>query len=78
MTVLPGTASFSSLFPEGPEAVAKEDVAGPLGTVPGILGCIQASEAIKYLAGIGSLLTDRMLRFDILTMRFDEINLSGQ
>lgn len=78
MTVLPGTASFSSLFPEGPEAVAKDDVAGPLGTVPGILGCIQASEAIKYLAGIGRLLTDRMLRFDILTMRFDEINLSGQ
>lgn len=70
MTVLPGTASLRTLFPDGPEGVERSQAVGPLGIVPGILGTIQAAEAIKYLAGIGELLTDRLLRFDILTMRF--------
>lgn len=75
MTVLPGTASYRSLFPDGPEAVTRGAVAGPLGVVPGMLGTIQAAEAIKYLAGVGELLTNRLLRFDALTMRFSEIRL---
>ena len=45
------------------------------GIVPGILGTIQAAEAIKYIAGVGQLLTDRLLRFNALTMRFSEIRL---
>lgn len=43
---------------------------GILGTTAGIIGCIQASEAIKYLLGIGDLLCGRVLHFDALTMDF--------
>lgn len=75
MTVLPGTASYRDLFPDGPGPVAMGAAAGPLGVVPGILGTIQAAEAIKFLSGVGELLTDRLLRFDVLTMRFTEIRL---
>lgn len=76
MTVLPGTATFRTLFPDGPAAVERGVVAGPLGVVPGILGTIQAAEAVKYLAGVGELLTDRLLRFDIRTMEFTMISLA--
>ena len=42
--------------------------AGIIGAVAGIIGCIQALEAIKYLLGIGELLTGKMLVMDGLTM----------
>lgn len=75
MTVLPGTVTYRQLFPEKPQPDRTAPAAGPLGIVPGILGTIQASEAIKYIAGIGRLLTDRLLRFNALTMKFSEIRL---
>ncbi len=75
MTVLPGTASYRSLFPDGPVAEAGNTHTGPLGVVPGVLGTIQAAEAIKYLAGVGQLLTDRLLRFDLRTMAFTTFRL---
>lgn len=48
--------------------------AGVLGAVTGILGSIQASEAIKYLLGIGELLVGRVLRIDALSMRMQTVN----
>lgn len=76
MTVLPGTTDYRTLFPDEPDIdAAAATMRGPLGVVPGILGTIQAAEAIKYLAGTGELLTDRLLRFDARTMRFSEIRL---
>lgn len=75
MTVLPGTADLRHLFPDGPEAVTKGAPMGPLGVVPGVLGTIQATEAIKYLSGTGELLTDRLLRFNLLSMQFTTIAL---
>lgn len=76
MTVLPGTADYRSLFPEEPAADSVNTLPqGPLGVVPGILGTIQAAEAIKYLSGAGTLLTDRLLRFDLRTMQFHVIAL---
>ena len=75
MTILPGTSRLTDLFPEGPESIERPAVSGPLGVVPGILGTIQAAEAIKYLTGTGELLTDRLLRFDVLTMEFTTIAL---
>ncbi len=77
MTVLPSTARFRDLFPDGPEAVERQkgNPAGPFGVVPGILGCIQAAEAIKWITGAGELLTDALLRFDVLTMEFTRIRL---
>ena len=75
MTVLPGTTSFADLFPDGPEAVSRGPIAGPLGVVPGVLGCLQATEAIKYITRTGTLLTDRLLRLNLLTMDFTTIRL---
>lgn len=46
---------------------------GVLGAATGITGSIQACEAIKYVLGIGNLLTDRVLKFDALTMNFQTI-----
>ncbi len=48
--------------------------AGVLGTIPGMLGCIQATEAVKYLLGIGQLLTGRLLRIDGRGMNFVTLN----
>ena len=75
MTIIPGSTRFADLFPDGPEAVSRSKTAGPLGVVPGVLGSLQAAEAIKYLTGSGRLLTDRLLRFDLLTMEFTTIDL---
>jgi molybdopterin/thiamine biosynthesis adenylyltransferase len=47
-------------------------IAGP---TPGVLGSLQAVEALKYLAGIGSTLKNRMLFWDGLTMEFETISL---
>ncbi|MCH5184619.1 MAG: HesA/MoeB/ThiF family protein [Oscillospiraceae bacterium] len=48
--------------------------AGVLGTVTGVLGSIQATEAIKYLLDAGDLLTGRLLHFDGLAMRIRTVN----
>ncbi len=48
---------------------------GILGTIPGILGSMQALEAQKYLLGSGELLTGRMLVFDGLAMKFREVGI---
>jgi molybdopterin/thiamine biosynthesis adenylyltransferase len=69
MTVLPGrSCCCRCLLGEAPA----EDGAlqGPLGAVPGVIGAIQATEAIKFLLGIGTLLTDRLLMYDALAMTF--------
>jgi molybdopterin-synthase adenylyltransferase len=41
--------------------------------LPGVLGTIQATEAIKFLLGKGELLTNRLLTYNALRMRFREI-----
>lgn len=73
MTVLPGTACYRCLFDAMPEMT---EVAGPLGVVSGIIGTLQATEAIKYITGIGELLTDKLLTFDSLTMQFNTFKIS--
>lgn len=50
--------------------------AGVLGAVTGVLGSLQALEAIKYLLGIGELLVGKVLHFDGLTMQFRNVKLS--
>ena len=48
---------------------------GVLGVLPGIVGCLQASEAIKLILGIGDPMIGRLLHFDALSFRFREIKL---
>ena len=49
--------------------------AGVLGVLPGVIGLLQATEAIKLLLGLGESLAGRLLHFDALAMRFRETRL---
>ena len=44
-----------------------------IGVTPAVIGCIQATEVIKYVIGIGKLLTNRLLVYDGLNMKFTEL-----
>ena len=76
MTHLPGTACYRCVFPEPPAVSEVEtcSMVGVLGSLAGIVGTVQATEAIKCIAGTGRPLTDALLTLDALTMewqRFD-------
>jgi molybdopterin/thiamine biosynthesis adenylyltransferase len=78
MTVLPGrTPCYRCLFPEPPptDLLAPCSRAGVFGVLPGIIGTIQAAEAIKYLTGIGELLTGRFLTCNTLRLSLREVTL---
>ncbi len=76
MTVLPGTATLRDLFPTPPADMKASSSYGVLGVIPGIIGSIQAAEALKYVLGIGELLVNKVLTFDALTMTFCKFNIS--
>ena len=61
--------------PPPPELAPGCSVAGVLGVVPGIMGMLQANEAIKVLLGIGDTLAGRLLLFDALDTSFTELKL---
>ncbi|WP_420239193.1 HesA/MoeB/ThiF family protein [Telmatobacter bradus] len=73
MTVLPGqSACYRCVFqaPPPPDAVPTCSQAGILGAVAGMLGTIQAVEALKFILGTGDLLTNTLLSFDAKTLDF--------
>jgi adenylyltransferase/sulfurtransferase len=74
-TYIPGHRCYRCLFraPPPPGSVPSCADAGILGMLPGVLGSIQATEAVKWILGLGDLLTDRLLIFDALAMKFREI-----
>ena len=80
LTVLPGrSACYRCLFdgPPPPEEILNCQQSGILGAVAGTLGTIQATEAVKYLAGFEEgLLTDRLLTYDAKTMKFHTIEIN--
>jgi molybdopterin/thiamine biosynthesis adenylyltransferase/rhodanese-related sulfurtransferase len=61
--------------PPPPELAPTCSVAGVLGVVPGIMGLLQANEALKVLLGIGDTLAGRLLLFDALDTSFTELKL---
>ncbi|HEY5997265.1 MAG TPA: molybdopterin-synthase adenylyltransferase MoeB [Candidatus Deferrimicrobiaceae bacterium] len=76
LTVLPGKSTcFRCIFPEPPpkDAIPTCSQAGVLGVLPGVVGSIQATEAIKFLLGKGDLLAGRLLTYNALSMKFREI-----
>ena len=78
MTVRPReTTCYRCIFPElpDPEVALPCSRAGVMGVLPGVIGTIQATEALKYLLGIGELLTSRLLTYNLLSMRFREVPL---
>ncbi|GAB3333518.1 molybdopterin-synthase adenylyltransferase MoeB [Marilutibacter aestuarii] len=70
---------YRCLFPEppSPEDAPNCAEAGVLGVLPGVVGMIQATEAIKLLLELGEPLRGRLLHFDALAMRFRETRLSA-
>ncbi len=71
MTVIPGKSACLGCVYHGVPPRTKFPV---LGVTPAVIGCIEATEVIKYLVGIGELLTNRILIYDGLNMKFTEIN----
>ncbi|MDF1849896.1 MAG: molybdopterin-synthase adenylyltransferase MoeB [Verrucomicrobiales bacterium] len=72
-----GGPCYRCLFPTPPEPGQVPSCAegGVLGVLPGIVGSLQASEAIKLILGIGDPLIGRLVHFDALSFRFREIKL---
>ena len=70
-TIIPyDTACLSCLY--------KSVVPGEIpvaGVTPGVIGCIQATEVLKYLMGFGDLLCNRLLIYDGFSMKFSEVKL---
>ena len=73
MTVVPGKTACLKCVYRGAFPGAEVPV---IGATPAVVGCIQAAEVIKYVAGIGSLLTNRLLVYDGLNMKFTELGVS--
>jgi adenylyltransferase/sulfurtransferase len=72
-TIIPGkTACLRCIFPCAPP----KEVFPVIGATPGIIGTIQANEVIKYLVGTGDLLENRLLIWDGMTARAEEIAFS--
>lgn len=75
MTYIPGKGPcYRCLFASVPEgAVARCADAGVLGVLPGVLGALQASEAVKVASGAGEPLIGRLLTYDALAQTFTEL-----
>jgi len=72
-----GAPCYRCLYPEPPppDLVPSCEEGGVLGIVPGLVGSVQASEALKLLLGEGTTLAGRLLLIDVLRMEFRELKL---
>ncbi|MFZ5632948.1 MAG: HesA/MoeB/ThiF family protein [Bacillota bacterium] len=77
MTVVPGEGPcYRCLYPGPPPDPGAEPAGlrrGVIGVVPGVIGLVQASEALKLILGRGELLTGRILLYNMLAMEFSRI-----
>ncbi len=83
MTILPGTGPcYSCVFPRkafSQREFSEESEALPVfATTPGVIGALQANEALKLLLGIGSPLVGKILFFDGLTASFSELEVQRE
>jgi len=70
MTIIPGkTACLRCVY----RGLIPQEKFPVIGVTPAVIGCIQATEVIKYIVGIGKLLTNRLLVYDGLNMKFTEL-----
>lgn len=78
MTYVPGEGPcYRCVFKNPPpkDAVPTCKQAGVVGAMGGVIGSLQAMEAIKYITGVGELLTGSLLTFDAIKMNFHKIKL---
>ena len=73
MTVIPGKSACLNCLYHG--AIVPSEKFPVIGVAPAVIGCIQATEVIKYIVGLGELLTDRLLNYDGLRMKFTEFSI---
>ncbi len=69
MTVIPGKTACLRCLYRGPVPESKFPV---IGVTPAVIACIQATEVIKVLVGVGELLANRLLAYDGLNLKFTE------
>jgi molybdopterin/thiamine biosynthesis adenylyltransferase len=73
MTIIPGeTACLRCMY----RGLVPQEKFPVIGVAPAVIGSIQATEVIKYLVGIGELLTNRLLMYDGLKVTFNEFRLN--
>lgn len=78
MTWVPGEGPcYRCVFKEPPpkDAVPTCKQAGVIGAMAGVIGCLQAMEAVKFLTGAGELLTGKLLTYDALTNTIRTVNI---
>ena len=78
ITIRPGeSACYRCIFPAPPpkDAIPTCSQAGVIGVLPAVIGSLQATEAIKFLLGKGELLTNRLLTYNALQMKFRKITI---
>jgi molybdopterin/thiamine biosynthesis adenylyltransferase len=71
MTIIPGKTACLNCVYHG--ATVPKEKFPVIGVTPAVIGCIQATEVIKYIVGLGELLTNRLLIYDALGMTFAEL-----
>jgi sulfur-carrier protein adenylyltransferase/sulfurtransferase len=73
----PGGPCYRCLYPEPPPPGLVPSCAegGVLGILPGMIGMVQATEAVKLILGVGEPLVGRLVLYDALAMRFRELKL---
>ncbi len=71
-SIIPGlTPCLACLYKQDPQ----QKQTPVIGVTPAVIGCIQATEVIKYIVGIGELLTGRLLIYDGLSLEFMELSI---
>jgi Dinucleotide-utilizing enzymes involved in molybdopterin and thiamine biosynthesis family 2 len=71
-----GGKNYRDLYPQEAEIThTPSPLLGVMGVVPGIVGCIEASETIKIITGCGTTLSNRLFTIDVLTMQTEIIEL---
>ena len=71
-----GGPCYRCLLPELPLDSDSCEQAGVLGSIPGVIGTIQATEALKIILGIGEVLSGKLLSYNALSMKFTELKLN--
>ncbi len=79
MTIIPGkTSCYRCLYPQPPEdgSVDTCNDTGILGMVTGIIGSMQALEAVKIITGVGETVSNRVIAFDAVTTEFSDLKIT--